>query len=158
MGFRVHCTWTGRRFTIISLQRDRARGLVRSRSWPDVREKLGIKLIGPNSPQAKGGVERGHATHQDRLIKKMRLQEIDQYETANEFLLEAIAPNTIHVVGQLRRMPIITCACRRVWIWSKCSVWRKNAKSAKTGWCKTSVGGCRLKRKHNGHQYMPAAP
>lgn len=35
-------------------------------------EKLGIKVIGASSPQAKGRVERHHGTHQDRLVKKMR--------------------------------------------------------------------------------------
>lgn len=48
--------------------------------------KLGIDLIGANSPQAKGRVERSHGTHQDRLIKKMRLKKIASYEQANAFL------------------------------------------------------------------------
>jgi len=48
--------------------------------------KLGIEMIGANSPQAKGRVERGHGTHQDRLIKKMRLKNIVTYEKANAFL------------------------------------------------------------------------
>ena len=48
--------------------------------------KLGIELIGANSPQAKGRVERGHGTHQDRLIKKMRLKQIRTYEEANGYL------------------------------------------------------------------------
>jgi len=48
--------------------------------------KLGIELIGANSPQAKGRVERGHGTHQDRLIKKMRLKMMGSYEGANEYL------------------------------------------------------------------------
>jgi transposase len=50
-------------------------------------QKLGIELIGANSPQAKGRVERGHGTHQDRLIKKMRLKGIGNYEDANQFLI-----------------------------------------------------------------------
>ena len=33
---------------------------------------LGIRIIAASSPQAKGRVERGHGTHQDRLIKKLR--------------------------------------------------------------------------------------
>jgi transposase len=49
-------------------------------------QKLGIELIGANSPQAKGRVERGHGTHQDRLIKKMRLKKILTYEAANQYL------------------------------------------------------------------------
>lgn len=48
--------------------------------------KLGIALIGANSPQAKGRVERGHGTHQDRLVKKMRLKKVKSYEEANRFL------------------------------------------------------------------------
>jgi transposase len=48
--------------------------------------KLGIDLIGANSPQAKGRVERSHGTLQDRLIKKMRLKKIASYEQANAFL------------------------------------------------------------------------
>src|SRR5262249_61722275 len=49
-------------------------------------QKLGIELIGANSPQAKGRVERGHGTHQDRLIKKMRVKGIRTYEEANRYL------------------------------------------------------------------------
>jgi transposase len=48
--------------------------------------KLGIDLIGANSPQAKGRVERSHGTLQDRLIKKMRLKKIGSYQQANAFL------------------------------------------------------------------------
>jgi hypothetical protein len=35
--------------------------------------ELGIEIILANSPQAKGRVERVHGTHQDRLVKLMRL-------------------------------------------------------------------------------------
>src|SRR6266542_3984778 len=49
---------------------------------------LGIQLIGAASPQAKGRVERGHGTHQDRLIKKLRLRGITSYDAANRFLEE----------------------------------------------------------------------
>ena len=38
---------------------------------------LGIDLICANSPQAKGRVERANKTFQDRLVKELRLQEID---------------------------------------------------------------------------------
>jgi hypothetical protein len=48
--------------------------------------KLGIKLIGASSPQAKGRVERGHGTHQDRLIKKLRLRGISDVAAANVYL------------------------------------------------------------------------
>jgi len=51
-------------------------------------QKLGIHIIAASSPQAKGRVERMHGTHQDRLIKKLRLRGIDSYEEANRFLEE----------------------------------------------------------------------
>jgi len=50
--------------------------------------KLGIRIIAASSPQAKGRVERHHGTHQDRLIKKMRLEGIADYEAANRYLDE----------------------------------------------------------------------
>jgi hypothetical protein len=51
-------------------------------------QKLGIRIIAASSPQAKGRVERMHGTHQDRLIKKLRLGGIASYEEANRFLKE----------------------------------------------------------------------
>ena len=54
--------------------------------------KLGIAIIAASSPQAKGRVERHHGTHQDRLIKKMRLQGIADYEAANRYLDEQYLP------------------------------------------------------------------
>jgi len=50
--------------------------------------KLGIRLIAASSPQAKGRVERAHGTHQDRLVKKLRLARITNYEQANAYLAE----------------------------------------------------------------------
>ena len=49
-------------------------------------ERLGTELILAGSPQAKGRVERAHGTHQDRLIKKLRLAGISDYAAANEYL------------------------------------------------------------------------
>jgi len=48
--------------------------------------KLGIEVIAASSPQAKGRVERGHGTHQDRLVKKLRRQNISSHEQANAYL------------------------------------------------------------------------
>jgi transposase len=48
--------------------------------------KLGIELIAANSPQAKGRVERVHGTHQDRLVKKLRRQQIATHAQANAYL------------------------------------------------------------------------
>ena len=49
---------------------------------------LGIRIIAANSPQAKGRVERAHGTHQDRLVKKLRLAGIASYDDANRYLDE----------------------------------------------------------------------
>ncbi len=51
-------------------------------------EKLGVRIIAASSPQAKGRVERAHGTHQDRLIKKLRLAGISNYAEANRYLEE----------------------------------------------------------------------
>ena len=48
--------------------------------------ELGIELIHANTPQAKGRIERSFGTLQDRLVKEMRLKNISDIETANNFL------------------------------------------------------------------------
>jgi len=68
--------------------RQKREGIVPLSQFGRMCQKLGIELIGANSPQAKGRVERGHGTHQDRLIKKMRLKKIRTYEEANRFLAD----------------------------------------------------------------------
>ena len=55
--------------------------------------ELGIEVITANSPQAKGRVERGHGTHQDRLIKELRLAGISTMEKANPFLRDVYFPS-----------------------------------------------------------------
>ncbi len=52
---------------------------------------LDIEPIHANSPQAKGRVERANQTLQDRLIKEMRLQGINDIDSANAFLPEFLA-------------------------------------------------------------------
>jgi hypothetical protein len=47
---------------------------------------LGITLILAPTPQAKGRVERVNQTLQDRLTKELRLRQISDMETANQFL------------------------------------------------------------------------
>jgi hypothetical protein len=56
--------------------RQRQEGIVPISQFGRMCQKLGIELIGANSPEDKVRVERGHGTHQDRLIKKMRLKGI----------------------------------------------------------------------------------
>ena len=53
--------------------------------------ELGIKVINAHSPQAKGRIERSFGTHQDRLIKEMRLKGIDGIDGANTFMKEYCA-------------------------------------------------------------------
>jgi len=55
-------------------------------------QRLGIKIIAARSSQTKGRVERNHGTHQDRLVKKLRLAEIASYEAANEYLMAKYLP------------------------------------------------------------------
>lgn len=47
---------------------------------------LDIQLIHANTPQAKGRVERANQTLQDRLVKELRLQDIDDIDSANAYL------------------------------------------------------------------------
>ena len=54
--------------------------------------ELGIEVILAHSPQAKGRVERGFRTHQDRLVKELRLAGISTMEQANQFLWEVYIP------------------------------------------------------------------
>lgn len=49
-------------------------------------QKLGIRIITAHSPQAKGRVERSNGTYQDRLVKEMRLEGINDINSANQLL------------------------------------------------------------------------
>jgi transposase len=48
--------------------------------------RLSIRIIAASSPQAKGRVERGNGTHQDRLAKKLRRKAVATYDAANAYL------------------------------------------------------------------------
>jgi len=54
--------------------------------------ELGIDVITADSPQAKGRVERGFDTHQDRLVKELRLRGISTKAAANRYLWEEYIP------------------------------------------------------------------
>jgi len=49
-------------------------------------QELDIEMVFAESPQAKGRVERGFKTHQDRLVKELRLAGVSDMEAANKFL------------------------------------------------------------------------
>jgi transposase len=65
---------------------ERAAGTVPLTQFGRMCATLGIRIIGANSPQAKGRVERQHGTHQDRLVKKLRRQGATTYAVANTYL------------------------------------------------------------------------
>lgn len=54
--------------------------------------ELGVEIIFANSAQAKGRVERGFRTHQDRLVKELRLAGISDMAAGNEFLEKIYIP------------------------------------------------------------------
>jgi biotin operon repressor len=55
-------------------------------------QELGITWIPAHSPQAKGRVERGFLTAQDRLVKGMRVAEVTTLEQANHYLETEFLP------------------------------------------------------------------
>lgn len=55
-------------------------------------EALGVELITAHSPQAKGRVERGFGTLQDRLLKELRVRGVASREGANRYLEEEFLP------------------------------------------------------------------
>ena len=63
-------------------------------------EELAIKVIFAHSPQAKGRVERGFDTHQDRLVKELRLQGVCSISEANEYL------QNVYVCGHNSRFAV----------------------------------------------------
>jgi len=67
---------------------EKLKGIVPVSQFGRMCARLGIRIVAANSPQAKGRVERAHGTHQDRLVKKLRLAGIASYDAANRFLEE----------------------------------------------------------------------
>ena len=73
-------------------ERERMEGEEPQTQFGGMCAKLEIKVIGAGSPQAKGRVERANGTHQDRLVKKLRLRGITGYEDANQYLVNEYLP------------------------------------------------------------------
>jgi transposase len=65
---------------------DQLAGRERQTQFGRAMEQLGVQLILANSPQAKGRVERMNGVLQDRLVKTLRLAQINDLESANRFL------------------------------------------------------------------------
>lgn len=55
-------------------------------------QQLGIELITAHSPQAKGRIERLFGTLQDRLVKEMRLERVNNPTDGNKFLKDVFLP------------------------------------------------------------------
>lgn len=55
-------------------------------------EELGIEIIFACSPQGKGRIERSFDTLQDRLIPELRLHNIHDMQSANQYLQEVFIP------------------------------------------------------------------
>jgi transposase len=67
-------------------EKESLRGEVPVTQFGRMCERLGIRIIAASSPEAKGRVERNHGTHQDRLVKNLRLKKAASYEAANHYL------------------------------------------------------------------------
>lgn len=65
---------------------DRLSGMEPVTQFGRAMQTLKVRLILANSPQAKGRVERRNAVFQDRLVKALRLEGIDDLAEANAFL------------------------------------------------------------------------
>ena len=83
----LYCDWKNV-YKRRSTSREELEGIEPETQFGRMCAKLGIRIIAASSPQAKGRVECHHGTHQDRLIKKMRLAGIADYEAANSYLDE----------------------------------------------------------------------
>jgi len=90
-------------------------------------EQLGVALILANSPQAKGRVERMNGTLQDRLVKEMRLEGVNDMASANRFLdgkylrtfnrqfaREAASPVDVHRAGPRNLNEVLSWEAERV--------------------------------------------
>lgn len=63
-------------------------------------ETLNIEIITAHSPEAKGRVERGFRTHQDRLIKELRLAKKKTLNEMNDFLEHTYLPKHNSTFGR----------------------------------------------------------
>src|ERR1700756_4857121 len=73
-------------------ERERQQGKAPTTQFGRMCERLEIRIIAANSPQAKGRVERNNGVHKDRLVKKPRRKGIQDYEAANVYLQAEYLP------------------------------------------------------------------
>jgi len=74
------------RFSVFEVNHKNVTGTDAETQFKRTMNELGIETIPASSPEAKGRVERANQTLQDRLVKEMRLEGINDYEQANLFL------------------------------------------------------------------------
>lgn len=55
-------------------------------------DELGIEIIYANSPQGKGRIERAFDTLQDRLVPELRLLNVTDMKSANQYLQNIFIP------------------------------------------------------------------
>lgn len=55
--------------------------------------ELGIEILFANSPQGKGRIERSFDTFQDRLVPELRLNDIQDMDSANRYLQDEFIPS-----------------------------------------------------------------
>ena len=90
-----HCLYTDWKNVYLRepTARERLRGQESLTQFGRMCRKLGTKIVGASSPQAKGRVERSNGTQQDRLIKKLRLYGISTIQEANRYLRQQYLPD-----------------------------------------------------------------
>ena len=87
---------------------------------------LNLRIIAAHSPQAKGRVERGNGTHQDRLIKKLRRRRVGDYLAANAYLdAEYLGATTRGLPGSPPRRTTSTRRSRPGWTSIRCFGWKR---------------------------------
>jgi hypothetical protein len=124
--------------------KEQLQGVVPVTQFGQMCQRLGIRIIAANSAQAKGRVERNHGTHQDRLVKKMRLKKIKTMRRRTCFWRRNICRNTIGGFGETRRSSrTIIERPREPWSWRTFFIWKPCELSATTGWCGTTTATSR---------------
>lgn len=69
-------------------------------------QELGIRIIYARSPQAKGRVEKWNAIYQDRLVKELRLQDMNFLEQANQLLASGFVERLNHKFSVASQNPV----------------------------------------------------
>jgi len=86
--------YTDKKTVFVASQKDRENARLEGREaltqFGRSCKKLGIKIVRAHSPQAKGRVERANGVYQDRLVKELRLNGINDIAGANELLASGL--------------------------------------------------------------------